>query len=186
MVKNWIYEGVISTVDEDGDPRAAPMGFRTIDCRKLIFHPYKRTHTFENMVREGKMILNFVGDETDFFELIWGKTRNREKMFVKNSLRLKDALGLWELKITSIEGKGKRARVSARPTKMVGKAKLYCRAPALALECIIKTSKLGVNPGGDWELIHDIAENAETISRVAPKSKYEKVARKCLRIAAGH
>jgi flavin reductase (DIM6/NTAB) family NADH-FMN oxidoreductase RutF len=73
--------GVVSTVDEDGFPRGAPMSlFYARDAKTLLMAAQNRSQTFINARREGKIALTFVGGGDVAFT-IQGRTRMlKEKM----------------------------------------------------------------------------------------------------------
>jgi len=184
MEKGWIYEGIVSTYSDEGGANAAPMGFHTDDLRTIVVRPYRQTQTYLNIQVRGCFVLNFVEDVWEFYTHIFEPEKARGESFRKTDIdapALSCAPSYWQCKVLAFKEDGSgRGTVTAEPIDGVGRPILLSRAPALALECIIAATKIGLSTEKDAFYRRLIEEAAAAISRIAPRSRYEEIARKCL------
>lgn len=176
--KNWVYEGVASTENNDGSQNNAPMGFLSTDLKTIILRPYKNTRTYKNISRAKKCALHFfeLSEEnvSSFHDFIWNEKAKKAKK-IKSSGRL-------FLNVEKVEeDKANKARsiITCSVEKAEGKFFLFSRAPLLAFESVLKASKLGLGLEDDALLRAMIKNNLETIKIIAPNSEFEKIAEKC-------
>lgn len=177
--KGWVYEGIISSENEDDSTNNAPMGFFTSDLKTITLRPYKNTNTYKNVVRTKTCDLHMpeINEKNIrlFYNFIWNK-RTKTRKLSKNSS------GYLILKVERVESDARnnaRSVIVCSIERVVGKVFLFSRAPFLAFECVVKASKLGFGLEQDAFLREIIKNNFETIKRIAPNSEYEKIAKKC-------
>ncbi len=175
--KNWVYEGIVSSANKGGSLNNAPMGFSTSDLKTITLRPYKNTRTYKNISRTKKCILHFLSiDEKNislFHDFIWRKEKKTKKMRSRGHFVLKAE------RIEEDTANAARSVVFCSVTRVAGNVSLFSRAPFLAFECVVKASKLGLGLEGDPLLRAIIKNHFETISRIAPHSKYERIAKAC-------
>ncbi|MEM4389708.1 MAG: DUF447 family protein [Candidatus Micrarchaeia archaeon] len=189
MERGWIYEGIVSTYSPEGQAHAAPMGFRSDDLKTIVVRPYKDTQSYINIRAKGCFVLNFVDDVGEFYTHIFEPEKAGMERFRRTDIdapALSCAPAYWQCKVLAFKEDGSgRGTVTAEIIDGVGRPVLLSRAPALALECIIAATKLGVDAEKDAFLKQFLEETAALIARVAPGSRYEEIARACLAHAKG-
>jgi hypothetical protein len=172
--KNWIYETIVVTHGSDGKFNAAPMGIRTIDMETVLMDVYRDRKTHENVTESREFTVNFVSDVGSFYEYCRaGKPAVKEKI-------LKNADACLEMSVSEIDDLGDKVRIEAhvKGGKIIRNTVLINRAEALALECVVASTKSGII--GKVEAMKKIEEYLGVISRVAPRSRYEELARRLL------
>ncbi len=171
MNKNWIYEAIVTTRDLSGGvPRASAMGVSTPDFEHISLEVYRTSKTSENIVRDGKFIINFVM----YVELFW-KSVTKEHLEFDDAGRLRDADAWIFAQVETTEDAGDKIKINAKI--LDNKIKnpnfiLINRAKQLTLESIIKFTKFDFQDGNAAD---EINENLRVIKKVAPGSKYEKI-----------
>ncbi|MEM3030257.1 MAG: DUF447 family protein [Candidatus Micrarchaeia archaeon] len=184
MERDWIYEGIVSTYSPEGLANAAPMGFHSSDLKTIVVRPYRETQTYANIQARRCFVLNFVEDVEEFYTHIFDTDKAGKERFRKTDIdapALSCAPSYWQCKVLAFKEDGSgRGTITADVVDGVGKPTLLSRAPALALECVIAATKIGMDAEKDAFLKRFLEEAAATIARVAPKSKYEEIARGCL------
>ena len=110
MNKNWIYEAIVTTRDLSGGvPRASAMGVSTPDFEHISLEVYRTSKTSENIVRDGKFIINFVM----YVELFW-KSVTKEHLEFDDAGRLRDADAWIFAQVETTEDAGDKIKINAK------------------------------------------------------------------------
>jgi len=176
----WKYEAIITSYSDD-KPHAAPMGIRVIDEGTVWLEIYKTSRTAKNIERKKTFAINFTGDVSLFYRslskkepLTYGKA---EKI---DAPVLKDADAWIEARLVDEQDLGGMTRFIAAAVASHKRKKdpqIINRADYLALECMIKASKVPYVPDEEKDfLIKEAVYILQAISRVAPASPAEKIA----------
>lgn len=139
-----IYEAVIVTLNADGSPHIAPMGFRE-EAQHIVLAPFRPSTTLDNLQRDRQAVINL----TDNVAIIAGcLTGRRDWPTVParsvNGARLRDTLAQMELEVDWIEDDEIRPRFhcTIRHQETLGPFKGFNRAQAAVLEAAILVSRL--------------------------------------------
>lgn len=90
--------GVVSTVDEDGYPRGAPMSlFYALDDQTLLMGAQNRSQTFKNVERTGKIALTFLGGGDVAFTI-----RGKCRVF-KTTMETSKYLGILVVEVEAVK-----------------------------------------------------------------------------------
>lgn len=162
--KNWIYE-VIATTHHGNTVNSAPIGVWTADFHLLRFRLYKKSKTFSNLLKAGKLVVNFPEDVKVFHDALASK--KLEYIKTVKGLHAISGLNFLELKI---EGKkdlkdSVEFNASIIGSKISKDIRLFNRAEHLVLEYLIKKTKPKT---GDREL----SEIRRIVNQISPKSLY--------------
>ncbi len=81
MEKGLLYETIISTENEAGEPNAAPIGVICKDKMKIVLYLYDGTHTLQNLKLNPRFTVNITHDPLIFVNSTIGdlSTRHFEK-----------------------------------------------------------------------------------------------------------
>ncbi len=78
MEKGLLYETILSTINPDGTPNAAPIGVICKDEHEIVFYLHKGSKTFDNVRREKSFYVNISNDPMVFVESTIGNLDNEE------------------------------------------------------------------------------------------------------------
>lgn len=141
-----IFEGVITTVNDDGGAHITPMGFRRTD-EGVSLAPFVPSITLDNLARHGQAVMNLIDDVRIIAGCLTGRRDwplTRAESVV--GWRLLGALSHLELKVEEHHQDAERPRFRCRVVREVNHAPFqgYNRAQAAVLEAAILVSRL------DW------------------------------------
>jgi len=176
-----IVEVVVSTVDDEGRPNAAPMGV-TLEGGWLILRPYRSTRTYRDMASTKRALLNVV-DDPELFVLTALKDGEAPRWIFGEGCppRLKGAKAYVEVSVEREESlSDDRAKLYCKPIRVEARAgaKAYCRAKAAVIEATVHATRVkvyalrGLREEAEW-LMRLIEHYVALVKRVAPGTSYE-------------
>ncbi len=166
--KGWVYEVIVTAAGN-----AAPIGILTRDSESIELEIYKGSKTYENILGEGKFVINFLSDITIFYDSIFEKERIEFE-----DMRLKNADAFIEVEVGEIKEMGDKAGVKAVPLAfgIINAPRPVNRAESLALEGLIAKTKIPHVSDEDKEFLkRKIKENLRVVRKVAPGSRFERI-----------
>ena len=153
MFKGQQYETIISTVDNEGNLNAAPIGILCRGKDKVLCRIFKGRHTLENIISQKEFIVNITQNPELFTESLLD---NLETTDFNENKSIKNADCYFKCKVTSI----KEAIKQSDPVKKKGEAnvikanvveliinnptKAYNRAFSYVIECLVNFSRIGI------------------------------------------
>jgi hypothetical protein len=72
MKPGRLYETIITTLNQDSAPNAAPIGLIPKNSNKFVLYLFQGSSTLENIKREGKFTVNILNDPSSFVESTLG------------------------------------------------------------------------------------------------------------------
>lgn len=169
--KGWVYEVVVTAAGN-----AAPMGILTRDSESIEMEVYKGLKTYENILKDGKFVINFVDDIKIFYDSIFEK----EKVEFEGN-HLKDAGAFIEMRVDGVKEMGDRVIIKAVPVKfkIIRNPEPVNRGRSLALEGLIARTKIPHVSAEEREFLEKkIQENLRVVKKVAPGSRFERILEK--------
>ena len=149
MFKGQQYETIISTVDNEGNLNAAPIGILCRGKDKVLCRIFKGRHTLENIISQKEFIVNITQNPELFTESLLD---NLETTDFNENKSIKNADCYFKCEVTSI----KEAVKQSDPVKKKGEAnvikanvveliinnptKAYNRAFGYVIECLVNFS----------------------------------------------
>ena len=153
MFKGQQYETIISTVDNEGNLNAAPIGILCRGKDKVLCRIFKGRHTLENIISQKEFIVNITQNPELFTESLLD---NLETTDFNENKSIKNADCYFNCEVTSI----KEAVKQSDPVKKKGEAnvikanvveliinnptKAYNRAFSYVIECLVNFSRIGI------------------------------------------
>lgn len=144
MKVGGLYEVVITSIDENGKPHAAPMGIRIVNDNTFLMRSYGKTRTLDNLKAVGKGAINVVDGVETFFYCVFEPWRISFNWLAKFPvLRGARAWALFDL--LSVSKKRDRYDVLCSIVEANvrrGRLKPLCRAESSLLESLIHYTRL--------------------------------------------
>ena len=153
MFKGQQYETIISTVDNEGNLNAAPIGILCRGKDKVLCRIFKGSHTLENIISQKEFIVNITQNPELFTESLLD---NLETTAFNENKSIKNVDCYFKCEVTSI----KEAVKQSDPVKKKGEAnvikanvveliinnptKAYNRAFSYVIECLVNFSRIGI------------------------------------------
>lgn len=153
MFKGQQYETIISTVDNEGNLNAAPIGILCRGKDKVLCRIFKGRHTLENIISQKEFIVNITQNPELFTESLLD---NLETTDFNENKSIKNADCYFKCEVTSI----KEAVKQSDPVKKKSEAnvikanvveliinnptKAYNRAFSYVIECLVNFSRIGI------------------------------------------
>ncbi|WP_295594105.1 DUF447 domain-containing protein [uncultured Methanobrevibacter sp.] len=153
MFKGQQYETIISTVDNEGNLNAAPIGILCRGKDKVLCRIFKGRHTLENIISQKEFIVNITQNPELFTESLLD---NLETTDFNENKSIKNVDCYFKCEVTSI----KEAVKQSDPVKKKGEAnvikanvveliinnptKAYNRAFSYVIECLVNFSRIGI------------------------------------------
>lgn len=153
MFKGQQYETIISTVDNEGNLNAAPIGILCRGKDKVLCRIFKGRHTLENIISQKEFIVNITQNPELFTESLLD---NLETTAFNENKSIKNVDCYFKCEVTSI----KEAVKQSDPVKKKGEAnvikanvveliinnptKAYNRAFSYVIECLVNFSRIGI------------------------------------------
>ncbi|MBN2251017.1 MAG: DUF447 family protein [Candidatus Altiarchaeota archaeon] len=176
--RNWIYETIVATYS-GGKGHAAAMGVSTGDMENIALEAYKSAETCVNIRERKSFTVNFTCDINLFYRSLYEKNGISYARADKvNAPFLKDADRFLEISVIKEEDLGDRMRFTGKIGSCGGSdsIRLVNRADSLALECMIKASKIPyASPVEKERLKEEITYISRAVSRTAPGSDAARV-----------
>lgn len=175
LKKNWIYESIITTYSEER-ANSAPMGVYTRDLERVNLDVYKTSKTCGNILEKKEFVINFTDDVSLFYksvfrdDIAYGGGRKVDAPILKNA----DAF--LEMQVKDVKDQGDKVWITAEvvdyylneKTKGVNPVN---RAEALALECLIKATRIPYVSVDERETLKkEITYISRVVGKVAPGS----------------
>ena len=119
-VLDVIFEGLVTTWDEDGRMHIAPMGAEfgpDPEPEHLVLRPYQTSHTFANLHRTGQCVFHLTDDVELIAAAAIGRVDNNTDQFYVsrlNPLVLVDACRWFALQVESEDLRAARALINCR------------------------------------------------------------------------
>ena len=152
IIQAWdedaIYETIVSTENEDGSTRLAPLGARR-QQDDVILAPFAPSHTLDNIRRSGQAIINLCQDVSVFAGCITGRY---DWPTVPGSQvrprRLQAASAHLEVRMTAEQGTEQRTSFVCTVIHSEIHAPFtgYNRAQAAVIEAAVHISRIGIMP----------------------------------------
>jgi len=102
MEKGLLYETILSTLNSDGTPNAAPIGVICKDDHEIVFYLHKGSKTFDNVRREKSFYVNIINDPMVFVESTIGNLDNEEfQSDEENGFFVKSAEAFFRAEVSS-------------------------------------------------------------------------------------
>lgn len=183
--KNWLYEIVITSVDNHV-PHAAPFGIRTADFKIVSIEMYKGSNTLRNILKNKEFVINTVSDPTVFYHALYaGEKINFGSAKMIKAPVLLDSPASIEVRLKNAVSSGKRYMIEAEVVYLHirNQSELINRAKSLVLESLILATRISHSPKRTPEEL--LKENYRVIKKVAPGSKYEHVMQDLLKKCIG-
>jgi hypothetical protein len=179
-----ICEAIITTVNTDGTPNAAPMGVTRVGSETLELKPFKTSASYRNLLGNSKACVNVTDDPGMFLKAAFKgeDLEGFQELSIDGSLRLEasDAsvlvrvVDVWDVSEIrtrfTCEAMGVEIR---RPIPRV-----FSRGRAEAIEAIIHATRIRAFVGGEVEaaverLIKRFNECKGVVNRVSPPGSVE-------------
>jgi hypothetical protein len=182
--KDWVYE-VIVTTEYKGKAHSAPMGISSKDFKKIKLEVYKTAETCRNISETGFFAVNLTDNISIFYSSLFDKKKIRylqPKGFVIPVL--KEADGFFEARVVSEKDAGEKiifkAEVIGFKRTVKKDIRLINRAESLALEALIKSSKIpsAKDSTKKKHLLEELRYIALAASKTAPGSSQARMASK--------
>ncbi|MGV0005393.1 MAG: DUF447 domain-containing protein [Candidatus Porifericomitaceae bacterium WSBS_2022_MAG_OTU9] len=146
-----IYETIVSTENEDGSTRVAPLGARRKGSQ-IILAPFAPSRTLDNIRRSSQAVINLCEDVTIFAGCITGRYDwPTEPGKIVRPQRLKAANTHIEVQATAEQGDQQRTKftcdiVHSQTHKAFGG---HNRARAAVIEAAVHISRIGIMATGE-------------------------------------
>lgn len=112
-----ILEGLVTTIDENGQCHLAPMGPHVdgADFRRFELRPYPSSHTWRNLQRHGEGVLHVTDDVLLLARAAIGAIGPAltEPAQTVRGFVLADCCRYFEFRVTAIDDSGERMRITA-------------------------------------------------------------------------
>lgn len=144
MKLGGLYEVIITSVDDYGNPHAAPMGVRIASDDTFLMKSYGETRTLNNLKAVGKGALNVVDGVEPFFYCIFEPLKLSFNWFTKLPV-LREATAWALFNLLEVSRKRDHYEVSCSIIEVHvkrGKPKPLCRAESSLLESLIHYTRL--------------------------------------------
>ena len=189
-----IFETVLSTYNDKGEPNAAPMGVIMKNERCVLTRVYNSSLTYQNLLSKKSAVVNVTSDVEVFFRSGAKDANPGEKTprtwFVKaetvDAPKLSMAEATIEISVktmTPIDAERTEAVCNVeliRARKIF--PKVYCRAFSATVEALIYATRINCFLNGDEKqreqakrLMKAFASCRDIVDRVAPESRYAEI-----------
>jgi len=153
--ESMILEGIVTTLDADGDVNVAPMG-PIVDETMATLHlrPYQTSTTYQNLKRHPCGVFHVVDDVLLLARAAIGKLKSAPEMFPAEKIEgfvLKAACRWYEFRIETFDADGPRTNLQARVLHC-GRIRDFFgfnRAKHAVLEAAILATRMHLLPSRD-------------------------------------
>jgi len=185
-------EAIVSTLNPDASPNAAPMGLEMTDEHHLQLNIFNTSSTCRNLKKKKCAVVNLTGNIDVYYRTAIKEANPQEKLpsdwFVKSETveapKLSFSDAAIEISVNSTHDIGERTMFLCKVEKITAKKQypqVYCRAMPLTIEAITHGTRVKAfigNPEKQQmvaQLIETIQNHARIVERVAPNSQYTAV-----------
>jgi uncharacterized protein len=182
-------EAIVSTINPDGSPNAAPMGMEMKDEQHLTLNIFNTSTTCRNLKAKKCAVINLTNSIDVYYRSTFKEANPNGRIplswFIKSEVveaqRLRLADASVEVSVTKVTDGEERTLFSCKVEWVTAKEqlpKVYCRALPLTVEAITHATRVKafisvpekqkqVN-----QLIETIQNHAKIVERVAPNSEF--------------
>ena len=183
--KNWLYEVVITSIDNNV-PHAAPFGVKTTDFKLVSIEMYKGSNTLRNVLKNKEFVINTVSDPTVFYDALYAREKFNfgfAKMIIAPVLT--DSPASIEVRLKNTINREQSYMIEAEVVyiHIRNPSELINRAKSLVLESLILATRIPYL--GERKPVELLKENYRVIKKVAPGSKYEHIMQELLKKCGG-
>ncbi|HLI46275.1 MAG TPA: DUF447 domain-containing protein [Geobacterales bacterium] len=182
---NIIYEGILTTENNEGNPHMASMGFSFNDEYDIVVRPFKDTRSYNYLKNKGMGVINIVNDIELFFKATYG-TASKSDFFPSYKLkipRLKESNFYIEGRVKKIDENEVRASFILEPVYVYAKKtyeRPFTRVEFAVIEALIHSTRIKVFMEMKLyeevdRLVSLIDHYDKLIRRIAPNSKYTRI-----------
>jgi len=185
-------EAIVTTLNPDGSPNAAPMGMTMQDQQHLKLNIFNSSSTCRNLKASKCGVVNITGNIDVYYKAAFKEASPEGKVpsdwFVKSEVveapKLRSADAAVEISVESASDDGERTLFCCKTERVAAKPsypQVYCRAMPLTIEAITHATRVkafAADPETQQmveQLIQTINSHARIVERVAPNSPYTAV-----------
>ncbi len=190
--KGVICEAIVTTLNSDGSPNAAPMGSVMIDEQHLSLNIFNTSATCRNLKVKKCAVVNLTNNIDVFYKSTFKEANPHGRIvaswFIKSQIvdapQLRHANAAIEIATSSVSEGEDRSQFKCKVEWVTAKKQLpqvYCRAMPLTIEAITHGTRvkafMGV-PEKQKQMVHlieTIENHAQIVERVAPDSEFTAV-----------
>lgn len=188
IIRNCIYEGIITSYGTHNEPNAAPIGFVFKEPRKIHLHLYKKTRTLDNLINSKCGVVNITHNAELFYKTTFKEANPKgelsRKLFQQakkiNAPLITPANFNLEFVVERITEHNDRTLLVCRIVnikKNSEEIQPYSRSLFATIESIIHATRIkaffanGKNKDAE-ELIKLVKHYRKLVRRVSPDSNY--------------
>lgn len=170
-----ILEGLVTTLDENGEVRIAPMGpIVSPDWRTMVLRPFTTAHTFENLRRTGQGIFHVTDDVELIARSAIDRLSDRPQVRKAESVEgmiLIDACRYYGFRVESMAEDESRATISCRIVERGFQREFFgfCRAKHAVIEAAILATR--VHLSDTQNLTAELARLAPLVEKTGGESE---------------
>ncbi len=179
-----IYEAIVTTVNADGTPNAAPMGVTRVGLKTLELKPFKTSTTHRNLLGNSRACVNITDDPAMFLKASFKgeDLEGFQDLSIDGSLRLEASDASVFAKVIDVWDVSEfRTRFTCEATGIEvhrPSPRVFSRGRAEAIEAIIHATRIKVFASSDDEaaverLIKRFNECKGVVNRVSPPGSVE-------------
>ena len=185
-------EAIVTTLNPDGSPNAAPMGMQMKDEQHLTLNVYNTAQTCQNLQAKKCAIVNLTNSIEVFYRSTFKEANPNGRIpatwFVKSEAavapRLRHADAAIEVAVSSLSVGEERTIFNFKVETVAAKEQLprvYCRALPLTIEAVTHATRVKAfmhmpeKREQVEQLIETIRSHAKIVERVAPSSEFTAV-----------
>lgn len=185
-------EAIVTTLNPDGSPNAAPMGMQMKDEQHLTLNVYNTAQTCQNLQAKKCAIVNLTNSIEVFYRSTFKEANPNGRIpatwFVKSEAavapRLRHADAAIEVAVSSLSVGEERTIFNFKVETVAAKEQLprvYCRALPLTIEAVTHATRVKAfmhmpeKHEQVEQLIETIRSHAKIVERVAPSSEFTAV-----------
>jgi len=182
-------EAIVTTLNSNGTPNAAPMGIEMQDEQHLKLSIFNTSSTCQNLKTKKQAVINLTNNAEIYYKTTFKETNPTGQLpqnwFTPSKVfetpRLQSANATIEIYVNFISENAERTVFTCKVKHINTKQtipQIYCRAMPLTIEAIIHATRVNAFMGNPekneqvTELIKTIHNNAHIIEHVAPNSQY--------------
>ncbi len=185
-------EAIVTTLNPDGSPNAAPMGMEMKDEQHLSLNIFNTAATCQNIKTKKCAVVNLTNSIEVYYKSTFKEANHRGRIppswFTRSTIvdapRLRLADASIELSIGAITETQERTQFNGKVEYISAKEQLpqvYCRALPLTIEAITHATRVKAFMNDPEkkalveELTQTIQNHAKIVARVAPNSEFTEI-----------
>jgi len=193
MKRGLLYETIITTINQDGSPNAAPMGVICKESNIFVLHLHEGSQTIHNILRENIFYVNVLRDPLIFVQSTIGNPSEDDFEQLNNGFILKNADAFFKGEVNKKRsvitednlGKSRKTIIQADAQDLViNKEKLepFNRAICGVIEALVYLTRFKMASSDKQKIYLDrIDEISRIVNRVGGKDH-----KKAMKIIKGH